>query len=201
MNPLRELGDLVVRDVERLLQQSFPRQRTLGEPDALPRDDTFQGERTEPAGRARREDTVAPLKEAFGDPHRPTGMPVKGRLSSAYGKRLHPVLKKWKHHDGEDIAAKAGTPVHVTADGSVIAAGRAGTYGNLIAVDHGNGTVTRYAHLQSIAVKVGDEISRGDVIGAVGSTGRVTGPHLHYEVMHNGRFQNPRPFLQARAKQ
>jgi murein DD-endopeptidase MepM/ murein hydrolase activator NlpD len=122
-------------------------------------------------------------------------MPVEGRTSSSFGKRLHPVDKVWKDHKGEDIAASTGTPVSATADGTVTQAWRAGSFGNLVEIDHGGGYKTRYAHLSSIAVRFGQEVTRGETIGAVGMTGTATAPHLHYEILVRGEQVNPAPFL------
>ncbi|WP_448583040.1 M23 family metallopeptidase [Thermaurantiacus sp.] len=118
--------------------------------------------------------------------------PVEGaRLSSNFGMRFHPILGYSRMHQGIDFAAPTGTPVLASAGGRVIAAGWSGGYGNLIAVQHGRNMVTRYAHLSRIHVRVGDTVSQGQRIGAVGSTGLSTGPHLHYEVWVNGRPVNP----------
>ncbi len=115
--------------------------------------------------------------------------PLRGRITSSYGRR-------WgETHTGIDIDGVTGQPVGSAADGVVIQAGRVGGYGKMILVRHGNGLTTRYAHLSSIGVSVGDKISRGEVIGRVGSTGRSTGSHLHFEVIDGGRIQNPMKYL------
>ena len=118
-----------------------------------------------------------------------------GRLSSAYGMRVHPVLGRRKRHKGIDLAAPTGTPVYATADGSVSRADRSRTYGLVIYLDHGAELETRYAHLSRMVVADGQDVKKGDVIGYVGSTGRSTGPHLHYEVRVDGVAVNPIPYM------
>ena len=126
---------------------------------------------------------------------RPSLWPVYGRLLSSYGKRSDPFSGDGDFHPGVDIDASTGTPVKVTADGVVSHADWGGNYGRLIIVDHGNGVQTYYAHLSRIDVIAGQEIRRGQSIGASGSTGRATGPHLHYEVRNSGTPINPYMFL------
>lgn len=114
--------------------------------------------------------------------------PVQGSISSYYGWR-------WgSFHEGVDIAASKGTPILAADSGMVSFAGWSGGYGNLVKIDHGGGKVTWYGHQSKIAVKVGDSVSKGDVIGYVGSTGNSTGPHLHFEVHVGGKTQNPLSF-------
>ena len=123
----------------------------------------------------------------------PLAMPVQQsfRYTSGFGRR-------WgRAHEGIDMAGPVGTPIHATGDGVVIFAGRQSGYGNLIKIQHELGTETRYAHLSRINVKVGQRVSQGDQIGAMGNTGRSTGPHLHYEVRLNGRAVNPMSFIEA----
>jgi murein DD-endopeptidase MepM/ murein hydrolase activator NlpD len=122
-------------------------------------------------------------------------MPTVGRLSSAYGKRIDPINHTESLHPGQDIAAKAGTPVVAAAGGTVTHAGPAGTYGNLVTIKHANGLETRYAHLSSVDVQKGAEVSPGTPIGKVGSTGRSTGPHLHFEVREDGKLKDPAAYL------
>ncbi|HLZ45214.1 MAG TPA: M23 family metallopeptidase [Gemmatimonadales bacterium] len=114
-------------------------------------------------------------------------------ISSRFGNRFHPILKRWRNHDGTDFAAAFGTPVRATADGIVTEAGRDGGYGNLIEIRHANGIRTRYGHLSRFAagLHVGQRVSQQQTIGYVGSTGLSTGPHLHYEFLVNGRPTNP----------
>ncbi len=118
--------------------------------------------------------------------------PVEGaRRSSGFGMRFHPILGYSRMHQGIDFAAPSGTPVLASAAGKVVMAGWSGGYGNVIALQHGRNMVTRYAHLSRISVKVGDTVAQGQRIGAVGSTGLSTGPHLHYEVWVDGKPVNP----------
>ena len=123
----------------------------------------------------------------------PLSMPVKSafRYTSGFGAR-------WgRAHQGVDLAGPVGTPIMATGDGVVTFAGRQSGYGNLIKVEHALGTETRYGHLSKINVKVGQKVSRGSLIGAMGNTGRSTGPHLHYEVRVNGKAVNPMSFIKA----
>lgn len=113
------------------------------------------------------------------------------RISSRFGYRVHPISKQWRPHNGLDFAAPSGTPVAATGAGRVARAGWGGSYGYLVVVDHGNGVETRYAHLSRIHVIAGQSVANGAVIGRVGSTGRSTGPHLHYEVLVEGRPVDP----------
>ena len=125
----------------------------------------------------------------------PSIWPAHGWLSSSVGRRTDPINGGADFHQGLDISADAGSPVYATADGTVTIAAREGAYGNLITIDHGYGLETRYGHLSKYEVKAGAKIQRGQVIGRVGSTGRATGPHLHYEVRVNGRLLNPLQLL------
>lgn len=120
--------------------------------------------------------------------------PVSGAIISPYG------IRRGEFHPGIDIAAPTTTPVKVTGDGVVVFLGYVGGYGNLIEVDHGQGYTTRYAHLSGYATKLGDRVSKGQIIGYVGETGRTTGPHLHYEVLLNGVPVNPIRYLSSREK-
>jgi murein DD-endopeptidase MepM/ murein hydrolase activator NlpD len=125
----------------------------------------------------------------------PSIWPVIGWLSSPYGNRRDPFTGGADFHPGLDISADYGEPVHATADGVVSTAGQSGNYGNLIELDHGFGIVTRYGHLSRLGVRAGDTVHRGDVIGYVGSTGRSTSAHLHYEILLNGKLTNPMRLL------
>jgi murein DD-endopeptidase MepM/ murein hydrolase activator NlpD len=125
----------------------------------------------------------------------PSVWPVAGWLSSSYGKRTDPFTKGPDFHPGLDISADYGQPVLATGDATVITAGANGAYGNMITLNHGFGMVTKYGHLSRIAVANGQQVKRGDVIGYVGSTGRSTGSHLHYEVWMNGRLTDPMALL------
>ena len=122
-------------------------------------------------------------------------LPVVGRASSGYGMRNDPIKHISSLHPGFDLAAATGTPVGSAAGGTVIHAGPAGTYGNLVTVRHENGYETRYAHLSAVTVKEGDVVQPGQQIGAVGTTGYSTGPHLHFEVRHDGKTIDPAPLL------
>jgi murein DD-endopeptidase MepM/ murein hydrolase activator NlpD len=131
----------------------------------------------------------------------PVGSPVPGqKTSSNFGRRSDPFLHRAAMHSGLDFRARRGHPVHATGAGKVIKAGYNGGYGRMVEISHGNGLTTRYAHMSRILVKVGQKISVGKIVGKVGSTGRSTGPHLHYEVRHQGRAQNPARYVRAGAK-
>ncbi|MBV7265401.1 M23 family metallopeptidase [Erythrobacter ani] len=126
----------------------------------------------------------------------PSRMPLAGaKMTSAYGMRNHPVLRKRARHKGIDLAAPTGTPIYATADGIIERADWFSSYGLYIAIDHGADLETRYAHMSKLAVAAGDTVRKGDVIGYVGSTGRSTGPHLHYEVRVDGVAVNPIPYM------
>lgn len=131
----------------------------------------------------------------------PHGSPAPGqKISSPFGSRRDPFTGRRAMHGGIDFRAQRGTPVRATASGTVIRAGRNGGYGKLVEIDHGGGITTRYAHLSRIGVKKGQKISRGQRIGRVGSTGRSTGPHLHYEVRRAGRVLNPIRYVRLEQK-
>ena len=121
----------------------------------------------------------------------PSIWPVPGWLSSAYGNRRDPFTGAADFHPGLDISADRGEPVLATADGIVTSSSMSGNYGNLVVLDHGFGITTKYGHLSRFAVMNGQEVRRGAVIGYVGSTGRSTSPHLHYEIWVNGQLTNP----------
>jgi murein DD-endopeptidase MepM/ murein hydrolase activator NlpD len=125
----------------------------------------------------------------------PSIWPALGWLSASYGNRLDPFTGQPQFHGGIDISADKGRPVFATASGTVISASYNGDYGNIIVVDHGFGLTSRYAHLSRFRAKVGDRVERGQAIGEVGSTGRATGPHVHYEVLVNGKLINPLQLL------
>lgn len=129
----------------------------------------------------------------------PIGRPHSGdlELSSGFGARLDPFLRTWALHSGVDFRGATGEPVFSTASGRVSHAGSMGGYGLLVEIDHGNGLTTRYAHLSRILVREGDMIRTGQHIGRVGSTGRSTGPHLHYETRFNGEAVDPMRYLRA----
>ena len=125
----------------------------------------------------------------------PSIWPAHGWLSSGMGPRRDPMTGGADYHPGLDIAGDKGQPVYATAAGRVAHVGYQGAYGNLIVIDHGFGLETKYGHLSRYAVKKGEQVKRGDIIGSVGSTGRATGAHLHYEVHANGRLLNPLQLL------
>jgi murein DD-endopeptidase MepM/ murein hydrolase activator NlpD len=126
----------------------------------------------------------------------PSIMPLaSAKLTSNYGMRTHPVIGGRRNHKGVDLAAPTGTPVFATADGIVSRADRFSSYGLYISLQHGAELETRYAHMSRLAVAAGQRVSKGDIIGYVGSTGRSTGPHLHYEVRMAGVAVNPIPYM------
>jgi murein DD-endopeptidase MepM/ murein hydrolase activator NlpD len=131
----------------------------------------------------------------------PSRMPVNGAaLTSGYGMRIHPVLGVRRAHKGIDLAMPMGTPVYATADAVVSKAERFSSYGLYVSLEHGADIQTRYGHLSRIAVAAGQSVRKGDIIGYVGSTGRSTGPHLHYEVRVAGASVNPVPYLQGEGR-
>jgi murein DD-endopeptidase MepM/ murein hydrolase activator NlpD len=128
----------------------------------------------------------------------PSRMPVEGvKLTSGYGMRMHPVLGGRRSHKGIDLAGPTGTPVLAAADGIISRADWFSSYGLYISIEHGGQIQTRYAHMSQLNVAKGQRVRKGDVIGFVGSTGRSTGPHLHYEVRIANEAVNPLPYLQS----
>jgi murein DD-endopeptidase MepM/ murein hydrolase activator NlpD len=125
----------------------------------------------------------------------PSMWPVNGRLLSRYGERQDPFSGEGAMHTGVDISAPMGTPVHCAADGIVAYSEYSAGYGRVVIVDHGNGMTTRYAHLSKFEVIPGQEIRRGEILGYSGASGRVTSPHLHFEVRLGGSPVNPYPYL------
>lgn len=126
--------------------------------------------------------------------HIPSVLPINiadYTMSSGYGYRVDPIYGSSKFHEGLDFAASKGTNVFATGDGTVVVAGREKGYGNCVDIEHGYNYLTRYAHLSEVLVKPGEEVKRGQLIGKVGSTGKSTGPHLHYEVRYKDIPQNP----------
>lgn len=149
---------------------------------------------------SRHERSLAELHRYFEDQRSllastPSIWPARGWVTSDFGQRLDPYTAARVMHRGIDIANRPGTPVVAPADGVVVFAGTEGGYGKVLVIDHGYGIKTRYAHLSEIAVRPGEKLRRGQRIGAVGNTGRSTGPHLHYEVRVNGIPENPRKFI------
>jgi murein DD-endopeptidase MepM/ murein hydrolase activator NlpD len=128
--------------------------------------------------------------------HTPLGMPFQGRITSTFGHRENPFGgSNVETHKGLDISGPIGSPVKAMAEGTVEFAGRRGGFGNCIMLKHANGFETLYGHLSEIKVRVGEKIEIGQTIGKIGSTGRSTGPHLHYEIHKNGHQINPQSFL------
>jgi murein DD-endopeptidase MepM/ murein hydrolase activator NlpD len=118
-------------------------------------------------------------------------------MTSSFGMREHPILGGRRAHTGVDLAAPVGTPIHATADGVVSKAAWFGGYGLYISIEHGGELQTRYGHMSRLNVAEGQTVHKGDVIGFVGTTGRSTGPHLHYEVRVDGQAVNPVPYMQG----
>lgn len=128
----------------------------------------------------------------------PSRMPVEGmRLTSDYGTRSDPFRRGRRQHNGVDLAGPIGTPIYATADGIVSKASWFGGYGNYIAIEHGGSMQTRYGHMSRLNVTEHQRVKKGEIIGYMGSTGRSTGSHLHYEVRINGKAVNPIPFMRA----
>jgi len=126
----------------------------------------------------------------------PQGKPIEGGwVSSYYGNRIDPFTGKQAFHRGIDLAGKSGTAVNTVADGIVTWIGQRSGYGGLVEVDHGNGYVTRYAHNKTIKVTLGDKVVKGQLLALMGSTGRSTGPHVHFEVLRDGKHINPYTFV------
>jgi murein DD-endopeptidase MepM/ murein hydrolase activator NlpD len=125
----------------------------------------------------------------------PSIWPAHGWLTGTFGGRSDPFTGEPGFHQGLDISTDKGQPVFATADGSVESASYSGDYGNLVVLKHAFGLSTRYGHLSSFGVKPGQEVKRGDIVGYVGSTGRSTGAHLHYEILANGKLINPLQLL------
>ena len=134
--------------------------------------------------------------------HTPSIWPLESRtITSPYRMRRDPFTFSMVYHSGLDIGAKTGTPVHATADGKVSSTGNDSYHGNNIVIDHGNGLKTWFMHLSKIGVEKGEEITKGQEIGLVGSTGRSTGPHLHYEVLKDNKSVDPNTYLKGARKE
>ena len=162
---------------------------------ALPLDEMGLATLTAKMGRLEEElkDYEAVLRERG---YTPTIWPVSGKLEGGFGGRRNPFGGAgWEFHSGQDIEADPGAPVVSGASGRVVFVGWQNGYGQLVVVDHGGGLTTRYAHLSHIDVEADQMVSRGQLLGKVGSTGRSTGPHLHYEVRINDLAVNPLPYL------
>ncbi|WP_432456050.1 M23 family metallopeptidase [Agarivorans sp. QJM3NY_29] len=131
-----------------------------------------------------------------------SGWPAKGPgiwISSPFGSRIDPFTQRLSVHNGVDIAGKEGTAIYAVGSGVVVWAGTRSGYGNFVEIAHGNGMVTRYGHAKAVLVKEGDVVNKGDEIALMGSTGRSTGPHVHFEVLKNGRPLNPSKFIYRKA--
>ncbi|MBI3900213.1 MAG: peptidoglycan DD-metalloendopeptidase family protein [Gammaproteobacteria bacterium] len=140
------------------------------------------------------------LDRRLSDAVTPAGWPAEGGfVSSAFGQRADPFTGQIAYHEGVDIASKLGSSVRAMADGVVVYAGERSGYGNVVEITHGDGLITRYAHAMTVLVKVGDKVQRGMPIARVGSSGRSTGPHIHLEVLKNGRAVNPAQYLRPSA--
>ena len=152
---------------------------------------SLQGGTDKIAGFAAAGGTAAPQSVSI-----PSTMPVEGtHLTSEFGMRWHPVLGGRRAHKGVDLAGPVGTPVHATADGIVGRADWFAGYGLYIQLEHGGALETRYGHMSRLNVEAGQTVHKGDIIGYIGSTGRTTGPHLHYEVRVAGLAVNPIPYM------
>jgi murein DD-endopeptidase MepM/ murein hydrolase activator NlpD len=139
---------------------------------------------------------AAPVQPITGGIALPSRAPLAAAVNtSGYGMREHPVLGGMRQHKGIDLAAPVGSPVYATADGTVERADWFSSYGLFVAIEHGANVETRYAHMSRLAVAAGERVHKGDVIGYVGTTGRSTGPHLHYEVRVGGEAVNPIPYM------
>ncbi len=175
-----------------------PRAKITIGPEAVVADAQAYAIRTQVAGRAMMvtfsssapQGQPQPTHPAIYGPS-PSGSPVAGIITSRFGPRFHPLSGQWRSHQGVDVAAGEGTPVIATANGLVSNAGWAGGYGLLVSLDHPSGWQTRYGHMSRLNVRPGQAVMAGDVIGFVGSTGRSTGPHLHYEIRRNGHAIDP----------
>jgi murein DD-endopeptidase MepM/ murein hydrolase activator NlpD len=128
--------------------------------------------------------------------HLPTEWAHLGKINNEFGFRRNPFGgRAYEFHPGMDIDGERGDQVTASADGTIIKAGYTGGYGNMVEIDHGNGLVTRYGHMSKLDVQVGEAVTRGNLIGEIGSTGRSTGPHLHFELRYKDKPINPRHFL------
>lgn len=133
--------------------------------------------------------------DALPNPSLPYQLPVSGRLSSRFGNRIHPIDHKAKFHAGLDLAVPRGTSVEAAAGGEVSFAGWSGGYGNLLIIKHPDGRETRYGHLDKLLVAAGDQVAGGQEVALSGSTGKSTGPHLHFEIRENGQVVDPTKIL------
>lgn len=125
----------------------------------------------------------------------PLGGPAPGKITSKFGRRVDPINNRPAFHEGVDIKNRPMTRIKATADGVVVSSGYTSGFGNFVTISHGNGFRSRFFHMTKRAVKRGDKISRGDLVGYLGNTGRSTGPHLHYEIQYHGKPVNPIKFM------
>jgi murein DD-endopeptidase MepM/ murein hydrolase activator NlpD len=184
-----DIEELVARAANRPLGQGGPLQVTAPDEfvsDALAADDPISGDiqRLALLQRIARTMPLAPPLDRF-------------HVTSHYGKRRDPFTKTWAYHGGLDLGAPRNAEIRATAPGQVVVAGPSGPYGNLVEIDHGMGIVSRYAHLKSVAVEVGQAVAFRQTIGVIGSTGRSTSRHLHYEIWIDDRAFDPAKFLDA----
>jgi peptidoglycan hydrolase FlgJ len=195
---------------EQPVEQNTPVQQATAQPIALGGSDLVQRERPAASGKPATPHLAPTAVSAPAAANRARNataaaapsavalhLPLRGRVSSGFGVRHDPMHGRVRRHAGVDIAAPHGTPIAAAAAGKVVFAGRRGGYGNLVEIEHADGQRTRYAHAARLLVKVGDEVKPGQPIATVGSTGRSTGPHLHFEVKKDGARVDP---LQAVAK-
>jgi murein DD-endopeptidase MepM/ murein hydrolase activator NlpD len=141
------------------------------------------------------------MNQGLQDEVMPAGRPIlKGWMSSFYGLRTDPFTGHKAHHEGVDFAGKLGSDIVSVASGVVTWAGSRYGYGNLVEINHGNGYTTRYGHAQKVLVKVGDTVKKGQVVALMGSTGRSTGPHVHFEVRYNGKVVDPMEYIRSAKK-
>lgn len=138
---------------------------------------------------------VFPKANEISDSFQSLVLPVNGILSSQFGLRIHPIYKEVRFHKGIDIATSIGTPIYPVKEGKVILSVYDEKFGNIIAIDHGNGLVTKYAHNAINLVKTGDVVTMNTMIAKVGNTGVTTGPHLHFEIIRNGLHIDPLKFV------
>lgn len=164
---------------------------------ASAQDAAYAARETFLAAQAAFSDRAIPANVSYEIPELPfaTVHPVAGLESSGFGYRVHPIQQTVKFHYGTDFAATSGTEICAFADGTVLAAGKVAGYGNYVKLDHGSGFVTLYGHCSSIDVSAGDTVAAGQTIARVGATGMATGPHLHFELIHEGVYLNPEFYL------
>ena len=198
---LEDILQLKYEFMTQLEEDAYRHQITIRQLEQADQEVAAQIQRLREEEEARRRAAQAAARRAQRQVVQPSGgrmrWPVPGRyeISSGYGNRIHPISRRAEFHTGIDIPAPNGTNIVAADSGTVIISGRMGGYGNTVVIDHGNGLSTLYGHNSRNLVAVGDWVNRGDVIARVGSTGVSTGPHLHFEVRHNGRHVNPGSYL------